>query len=119
MKKLLAILVLSLLWYNISLASDGVGSFKCDSIGTQGENMSFSINLNNRTMKFGFGDYKITSITNEKIRGLIPDKNDGKNFRKELIFDRYTGELLLVHFIKPPFFWNMKCRKAEDIKKIF
>ena len=64
MKKILSIMVLSLLWCNISLAADGVASLKCDEISGTSKGIGFAIDLNDRTIDWGWG-YDISKITNE------------------------------------------------------
>jgi len=117
MKKLLGIVVLGLLWCNISMA-DGTVLFYCDTIDGNEKDQSFKINLNNRTMEFGpYFEYKITKINDESIVAwtVQPDTDGSK---QSLTFNRYTGKLTLVRHKNPPFFWRMKCRKIDKKKKI-
>ena len=118
MKKAILIIVLGLLWCNVSVA-DEFASFYCDTIDGPPNNIPFSIDLNKRTMKFGLVKHKINSITDETISASSPSKHNGKDFEKILNFDRYTGKLTLIHLTKPPFFWHMQCRKLDKTKKLF
>ena len=116
MKKLLGILVLGLLSFNINnvIAAERVTSFSCGTIDGPSEGISLSIDLDKRTMEFGLPKYKITSISDDVIIALSPGKDNGKNFEKKLTFDRYTGKLTLIHYTKPPFYWNLKCKKNKN-----
>jgi len=113
MKKLLGILVLGLLSFNINnaIASERSASFSCGTTNGPSEGITLSIDLDKSTMEFGLPKYKITTINDEAIIALSPGKNNGKNFKKELTFYRNTGELKLIHFTKPSFIWNLKCKK--------
>ena len=116
MKKLLKILVLGLLSFNINnvIAAEKVASFSCGTTDSPSEGISLSIDLDKRTMEFGLPKYKITSISDDAIIGWSPGKDNGKNFEKTLTFDRYTGKLTLIHYTKPPFYWNLKCKKNKN-----
>ena len=116
MKKLLGIVVLGLLFFNINsaVANNSIASFYCDTIGTSGENNSFKIDLDKKIMQFGIFKYKITSITDQKIRATT-----FADVKKILSFNRYTGELSLIAYQTPPFYWHMKCKKLDKTKKIF
>ena len=113
MKKLLMILVLGLLSFNINnvMAAERVASFSCGTIDGPSEGITLSIDLDKSTMEFGLPKYKITSISDDVIIALSPSKDNGKNFKKTLTFHRNTGELTLIHYTKPPFIWNLKCKK--------
>jgi hypothetical protein len=113
MKKLLGILVLGLLSFNINnvIAAEKVSSFSCGTINGPSEGITLSINLDKSTMEFGLPKYKITSMNDEAIIALSPSKDNGKNFKKTLTFHRNTGELTLIHYTEPPFIWNLKCKK--------
>ena len=113
MKKMLGILVLSLLFFNINnvIADEKVDSFSCGTINSPSEGITLSINLDKSTMEFGLPIYKITSIIDDVITALSPGKNNGKNFKKTLTFHHNTGELTLIHYTEPPFIWNLKCKK--------
>ena len=113
MKKLLGIMVLGLLSFNINnvIAAERVASFSCGTIDGPSEGISLSIDLDKRTMEFGLPKYKITSISDDEIIAWSPGKDNGKNFEKSLTFHRYTEKLTLIHYTKPPFIWNLKCKK--------
>jgi len=113
MKKLLGIVVLGLLFFNINnvIATERIASFSCGTIDDPSEGITLSIDLDKSTMEFGLPKYKITSISDDVITALSPSKNNGKNFKKTLTFQRYGGELTLIHYTKPPFIWNLKCIK--------
>ena len=113
MKKLLGILVWGLLSFNINnvIAAESIASFSCGTVGGPSEGITLSIDLGKSTMEFGLPKYKITSISDDVIVALSPSKNNGKNFKKTLTFHRNTGKLSLTHYTKPPFIWNLKCKK--------
>ena len=113
MKKLLVILVLGLLFFNINnvIAAERIVLFSCGTTGGSSEGITLSIDLDKRSMEFGLPKYKITSISDDEIIGLSPSKDDGKNFKKTLTFRRSTGELTLIHYTKPQFIWSLKCKK--------
>ena len=112
MKKLLGILVLGLLSFNINsvIAAERIVLFSCGTTGGSSEGITLSIDLDKRSMEFGLPKYKITSISDDVITALSPSKDDGKNFKKILTFHRNTGELTLIHYTKPQFIWNLKCK---------
>ena len=112
MKKLLGILVLSLLFFNINnvITAERIILFSCGTIDGPSEGITLSIDLDKSTMEFGLPKYKITSISDDEIIGLSPSKDDGKNFKKTLTFQRNTGELTLIHYTKPQFIWSLKCK---------
>ena len=116
MKKLLGIVVLGLLSFNINnvIAVEKVDSFSCGTTGVPSEGITLSIDLDKRTMEFGLPKYKITSISDDVIIAWSPGKDNGKNFEKTLTFDRYTGKLTLIHYTEPPFIWNLKCKKNKN-----
>ena len=113
MKKLLGIVVLGLLSFNINnvIATERISSFSCGTIDVSSEGITLSVDLNKGTMEFGLPKYKITSISDDVIIALSPGKGNGKNFKKTLTFQRNSGELSLIHYTKPPFIWNLKCKK--------
>jgi len=113
MKKLLGIVVLGLLPFNINnvIAVERVFLFSCGTIDGPSEGITLSIDIDKSTMEFGLPKYKITSISDDVIIALSPGKDDGKNFKKTLTFHRITGELALIHYTKPKFIWNLKCIK--------
>ena len=113
MKKLLGILVLGFLSFNINnvIAADRIFSFSCGTTNAASEGIILSIDLDKSSMEFGLPKYKITSISDDIIIALSPSKDDGKNFKKTLSFHRNTGELTLTHYTKTPFIWNLKCKK--------
>ena len=113
MKKLLGILVLGLLSFNINnvIAAERIVSFSCGTTDGSSEGITLSIDLDKSSMEFGLPKYKITSISDDVIIALSPSKDDGKNFKKTLTFHRVTGELTLIHYTKPKFIWNLKCIK--------
>ena len=113
MKKLLGIVFLSLLSFNINnvIAAEGIISFSCGTTDGSSEGITLSIDLDKSSMEFGLPKYKITSISDDVIIALSPSKDDGKNFKKTLTFHRNTGELTLVHYTKPQFVWSLKCKK--------
>ena len=112
MKKLLGILVLGLLSFNIinAIASERIFSFSCGTTDASSEGIILSIDLDKNSMEFGLPKYKITSISDNVITALSPGKDDGKNFKKTLTFHRNTGELTLIHYTKPKFIWSLKCK---------
>ena len=113
MKKILVILVLGLLSFNINnaIAAEKIVLFSCGTTGGSSEGITLSIDLDKSSMEFGLPKYKITSISDDVIIGLSPSKDDGKNFKKTLTFQRNAGELTLVHYTKPQFIWSLKCKK--------
>ena len=113
MKKLLGILVLGLLSFNINnvIAAERIFLFSCGTTGGSSEGITLSIDLDKSSMEFGLPKYKITSISDDVIIALSPGKNNGKNFKKTLTFHHNTGELTLIHYTEPPFIWNLKCKK--------
>ena len=116
MNKLLGIVVLVLLSFNINnvIAVEKVASFSCGTTDGPSEGISLSIDLDKRTMEFGLPKYKITSISDDVIIALSPGKDNGKNFEKSLTFDRYNEKLTLIHYTEPPFIWNLKCKKNKN-----
>jgi len=112
MKKLLGIVVLGLLSFNINnvIAAEKIVLFSCGTTDGPSEGITLSIDLDKSSMEFGLPKYKITSISDDVIIALSPSKDDGKNFRKTLTFQRNTGELTLIHYTKPKFIWNLKCK---------
>ena len=112
-------MVFGLLWCNISFAANGVASFQCDSKDGSANDRSFKINLNNNSMEFGpYFNYRINKITDEKIsaKTIRPD-SDGTH--QSITFNRYNGNLTLIRWTKPPFIWDLSCRKLDKTKKIF
>ena len=112
MKKLLGIVVLGLLSFNINnvIAAEKIVLFSCGTTDSPSEGITLSIDLDKSSMEFGLPKYKITSISDDVIIALSPSKDDGKNFKKTLTFQRNTGELTLIHYTKPKFIWNLKCK---------
>ena len=112
MKKLLGIVILSLLSFNINnvTAAERIVLFSCGTTDGPSEGITLSINLDKSSMEFGLPKYKITSISDDVITALSPSKDDGKNFKKKLTFHPNTGELTLVHYTKPEFIWSLKCK---------
>ena len=112
MKKLLGIVFLGLLSFNINsvIAAERIVSFSCGTTDGPSEGITLSIDLDKSSMEFGLPKYKITSISDDVIIALSPSKDDGKNFKKTLTFQRNTGELTLVHYTKPKFIWSLKCK---------
>ena len=112
MKKILVILVLGLLSFNINnaIAAERIILFSCGTTGDSSEGITLSIDLDKSSMEFGLPKYKITSISDDVITALSPSKDDGKNFKKTLTFHRNTGELTLIHYTKPKFIWSLKCK---------
>ena len=112
MKKLLGIVVLGLLSFNINnvIAAEKIVLFSCGTTDGPSEGITLSIDLDKSSMEFGLPKYKITSISDDVIIALSQSKDDGKNFRKTLTFQRNTGELTLIHYTKPKFIWNLKCK---------
>ena len=112
MKKLLEILILGLLSFNINnvIAAERIFSFSCGTKDASSEGIILSIDLDKSSMEFGLPKYKITSISDNVITALSPGKDDGKNFKKTLTFHRNTGELTLIHYTKPKFIWSLKCK---------
>ena len=113
MKKILVILVLGLLSFNINnaIAAEKIVLFSCGTAGGSSEGITLSIDLDKSSMEFGLPKYKITSISDDLITSLSPSKNDGKSFKKTLTFRPNTGELTLIHYTKPEFIWSLKCKK--------
>ena len=113
MKKALEIVVLGLLSFKINnvIAAERIFSFSCGTAGGTSEGITLSIDLDKNSMEFGLPKYKITSISDDVIIALSPSKDDGKNFKKILTFHRNAGELTLIHYTKPQFIWNLKCKK--------
>ena len=113
MKFFLWILVLSLLSFNINnvIAAERIFLFSCGTTVGSSEGITLSIDLDKSTMEFGLPKYKITSISDDVIIALSPGKDNGKNFKKTLTFHRNSGELSLIHYTKPPFIWDLKCKK--------
>ena len=116
MKKLLGILFLGLLSFNINnvIAAERIVSFSCGTIDGPSEGITLSIDLDKKSMEFGLPKYKITSISDDVIIALSPSKDNGKNFEKSLTFDRYTEKLRLIHYTEPPFIWNLRCKKTKN-----
>ncbi len=112
MKKILGILVLGLLSFNINnvIAAEGIVLFSCGTTDAPSEGITLSIDLDKSSMEFGLPKYKITSISDDLITALSPGKDDGKNFKRTLTFHPSTGELTLVHYTKPEFIWSLKCK---------
>ena len=112
MKKILGILVLGLLSFNINnvIAAERIVLFSCGTAGGSSEGITLSIDLDKSSMEFGLPKYKITSISDDLITALSPGKDDGKNFKRTLTFHPSTGELTLVHYTKPEFIWSLKCK---------
>ena len=84
MKKLLGIVVLGLLSFNINnvIAAERIVSFSCGTTDGSSEGITLSIDLDKSSMEFGLPKYKITSISDDVIIALSPSKDDGKNFKK-------------------------------------
>ena len=113
MKKLLGIVFLGLLSFNINsvIAAERIVSFSCGTTDGPSEGITLSIDLDKSSMEFGLPKYKITSISDDVIIAWNPGKDDGKSFKKSLTFNRYTGKLTLIHYTEPPFSWKLKCTK--------
>ena len=114
MKKLLRIVILCLLSFSINnvMAAERIVLFSCGTTDGPSEGITLSIDLDKSSMEFGLPKYKITSISDDAIIALSPGKDNGKNFKKTLTFYRNTGELTLIHYTKPLFIWNLKCKKT-------
>ena len=112
MKKILGIVVLGLLSFNVNnvVAAERIVSFSCGTTDGSSEGITLSIDLDKSSMEFGLPKYKITSISDDVITALSPSKDDGKNFKKTLTFHRNTGELMLTHYTEPKFIWSLKCK---------
>ena len=112
MKKILGIVVLGLLSFNVNnvVAAERIVSFSCGTTDGPSEGITLSIDLDKNSMEFGLPKYKITSISDDVIIALSPSKDDGKNFKKTLTFHRNTGELTLIHYTRPQFVWSLKCK---------
>ena len=112
MKKILGIVVLGLLSFNVNnvVAAERIVSFSCGTTDGPSEGITLSIDLDKSSMEFGLPKYKITSISDDVIIALSPSKDDGKNFKKTLTFHRNTGELTLIHYTRPQFVWSLKCK---------
>ena len=113
MKKLLAIMVLGLLWSSSAFAK--IGYFECKS--KDGRQVNFEINLNNRTVNIFQFDYSITAGTDRKIHASREGLPGDKNLRT-VSFDRYTGELIFVAHMAKIYVESFRCAKISD-KKIF
>ena len=111
MKKFLEFLLLSFLFFSNVNAEERIVLFSCGTSGGSSEGITLSVDLDKSSMEFGLPKYKITSISDDVIIALSPSKDDGKNFKKTLTFQRNTGELTLTHYTKPQFVWNLKCKK--------
>ena len=108
----ISILVLMAIRFNINnvLAAERIVSFSCGTTDGSSEGITPSIDLDKSSMEFGLPKYKITSISDDVIIALSPSKDNGKNFKKTLTFQRNTGELTLAHYTKPKFIWSLKCK---------
>ena len=71
MKKLLGIVILSLLSFNINnvTAAERIVLFSCGTTGGSSEGITLSIDLDKSSMEFGLPKYKITSISDDVIIG--------------------------------------------------
>ena len=120
MKKVLGIVVLGLLLSTNAYSLEKKASFKCDGLGKDDniKDIPFAINLNNYTMDWGWG-YKIIEINDEKIVGYSDGSKEGDNDRRELTFDRYTGELFFIYMGVKPSIMRLKCKKIDKTKKLF
>ena len=120
MKRVLGILVLGLLLSVNAYSAEKKASFKCDGLGKDDniKGLNFSINLNNYTMDWG-PVYKIIEINDEKIVGYSDGTKEGDNHRRELTFDRYTGELFFIYMGVKPLIMRLKCKKVDKTKKLF
>ena len=117
MKKLLGIVVLSLLWCNISYA-ESVAKFRCKD--RNDIDHTVKIDLINRSMIYGSSQlkFKINVVTDERIISETINPSDGK--RRTLSFDRYSGRMSFTSYHKdPPFIFFLQCRKLDPSKKIF
>ena len=92
------------------IAAERIILFSCGTTDGPSEGITLSIDLDKSTMEFGLPKYKITSISDDVIIALSPSKDNGKNFKRTLTFHRNTGELTLIHYKKPQFILNLKCK---------
>ena len=118
MKRFLMILILGLLLSSSAYAAERNASFKCDEIDGHSKDIPFGINLDNKTMAWGWC-YKIIEISDEKIVGYSDGTKEGDNYRRDLTFYRYTGELVFLYMGPKPLIMRMKCKKIDKTKKIF
>ena len=117
MKKLLGIVVLSLLWCNISFA-ESVAKLRCKDPNSIDQ--SVKIDLINMSIKYGKSPhkFKIIRITDESIISEAIEPFDG--YRRTISFDRYSGELAFTSYHKdPPHIFFSQCKKLDPSKKIF
>ena len=116
MKKLLSILVLSLLFGGSAFSSSKLGYFQCKEKGVSSE-VKLEINLPVGVMNIWLHDYGIYEVSDRNIKakrkGIGSD-----NILRKLNFDRYTGILTFMAYGNKPYVAKLKCKKVSD-KKIF
>jgi len=97
MKKLLAIMVLSLLFNGCSNNENNKEVFfKCLNNDSTEREYFLSIDLKKKIMKRATVIYKIKEINDTRIYGL----NKNNQYENNLIFDRFTGELQFSSYKK-------------------
>jgi len=94
MKKLLAIVVLSLLWSGNTLAAPVV--FICKNIDGKEREYTLVIDLKKKIMNRAGVIYKIIKVNEQSIYGEIEREND--DYRLDLIFNRFSGSLRWYKF---------------------
>ena len=88
MKKLLAILVLGLLWSGCS--KNEVSVFECINQNIREKHSTLLVNLKDKTMSRAGVSYKISKINETYIIG----KKLNDPYENELILNRFNGELI-------------------------
>ena len=94
MKKLLAIVVVGLLWSGNALAEPVV--FICKNIDGKEREYTLVIDLKKKIMNRAGVIYKIIKVNEQSIHGEIEREND--DYRLDLIFNRFSGALRWYKF---------------------
>ena len=113
MKKLLAIIVLGLLWSNIVLANPT--GFICKNINGKEREYTLLVDLKKKLLIRAGAEYPIVEIKDQYITGEI--KRDG--YKLILNFNRYTGRLTYLSFLDGSLvskdFDDYNCIKAKKL----
>ena len=113
MKKLLAIIVLGLLWSSNALANPT--AFICKNKDGKEREYTLLIDLKKKLLIRAGTEYPIVEIEDRFIKGLI--KRDG--YELSLTFNRYTGLLRFINWedgsMKPKDFAEYNCTKAKKL----
>ena len=98
MKKLLGIVIVSLLWFNIAKSEPLLLSCQIDD---KSEDKYFlGVDLKNNTIDRAGNLYKIISISDDLVKAERKIKIENKRYNTTIFLDRYHGEMLFINTSK-------------------